>query len=65
MADRSNWADASDVLRRAREVQLICLRNCGAMNRPGALLIHLDPDGLAVCDGCGYAWRPDFPKETR
>lgn len=35
---------------------LICTK-CGAMNRPGALIIELDlSDGLASCGRCGAAW---------
>lgn len=42
---------------------LICSR-CGAMNRPGAYLIELDRDGLAVCGQCGHGWNEPLLKRT-
>lgn len=61
-ADPSNWSMAKEALRKWREVQLVCPTHCGAMNRPGALLIDLLPDGSAECRGCAHAWTPDFSK---
>lgn len=61
----SNWSEATDALRLAREVTLVCAKRCGAENRPGATIIQLDDDGLAVCNCCGHAWTPTFSQEKR
>ena len=54
---RSNFSDAVEAQRRKREVTLECAKHCGAANRPGATIIDLDRDGLAVCGCCGHHWR--------
>jgi len=51
----------TEALRQLLEDELHCPK-CPAMNRPGALLIHLEPDGTATCGQCGKNFSP--PERT-
>lgn len=54
--DRSNGNDAT---RQTLEGGLRC-PNCGTSNRPGAVLIALGADGVAVCGVCRHGFRPSL-----